>query len=297
VNSPIQVPDSSGSEYTFVGQDVEDASNDECWGLVVHQSIEGHGVLQVATEGAVPADAELVQRLELFGRYFAAVLARLERQELTMFNRILRHETVNGLALVQARLAMLEEDISAENRDHYETAATRVDNLIEQVEAIRTIRSDAPVDTGARPLAPVVNERVTGASQRYPDATFTVVESVSGVDVAVDDLLDLCLRNVLRNAVQHADAGEPEVQVRVESDHADACARVSVADNGPGIPDVDGSVFDFGVTGRDRSVGGEGAGLFLTRRIIEGRYGGRVGADESDLGGAEFVIELPLAGQ
>ena len=52
------------------------------------------------------------------------------------------------------------------------------------------------------------------------------------------------IRNLLENAVDHDDADEPEVEVRIRND--DGRTRVHVVDDGPGIPDLERHVFETG---------------------------------------------------
>jgi signal transduction histidine kinase len=305
LDEPIQVPRSREREDTFLGHDLYDRRNDTRWGLVVQRPIDDHGVVQAGAHTEAPAEAGLVRSIELFGQHFEIVLDQLvreqelraQRKELAMFNRILRHETLNTLNVVRARLSMIADDVSADNRDHFETIDSRTADLIDRVEAIREMRAeDTPVDAAPRALAPIVRDRVDMASERYPNATFRVEGSLPDIDVRADDLLEFCLRNVLRNTVQHTGSKGPEVRVRVDARRADGRARVHIADDGPGIPDdVDGNVFNRGVSGRESEDGWHGHGLFLTNRIVEDLYGGHITTGKSDLGGAEFVISLPLA--
>jgi signal transduction histidine kinase len=307
VDEPIQVPRPREHTDTFVGHDVYDRRNDLRWELVVQHRIDDHGVVQAGARSEASAEAALVGSIELFGRYFESVLDRFareeelesERKELAMFNRILRHETLNTLTVIQARLSMVENDVSSENREHYEVIESRTADLIDRVEAIREMRADgSPVDAAPRDLAPIVQDRVDTVSERYPDATFRVTGALPDPAVRADDLLEFCLRNVLRNTVQHAGSKAPEVRVSVEVCPEDGHARVHIADDGPGIPDdMEANIFDRGVTDREVESGWHGHGLFLTDRIVEDLYGGRVTVGESDLGGAEFVIALPLVGQ
>ncbi|RDH78372.1 sensor histidine kinase [Mycolicibacterium moriokaense] len=101
------------------------------------------------------------------------------------------------------------------------------------------------------------------------------------------------LRNLVDNAIRHAEAGI-RLECAVVGDHA----RVVVSDDGPGLPEADRQrVFGRFVrldTPRDREAGGAGLGLSIVARIAEA-HGGAVSVCDSDCGGASFVVELPLA--
>jgi signal transduction histidine kinase len=77
----------------------------------------------------------------------------------------------------------------------------------------------------------------------------------------------------------------------------DRLAVLSVEDDGPGVPqDRREDIFDRFVrleVSRDREHGGVGLGLAIVAEIVRA-HGGRVRADDSPLGGARFVVELPL---
>lgn len=103
-------------------------------------------------------------------------------------------------------------------------------------------------------------------------------------------LLRQALQNLLGNAVRHARS-----QVRVEGTvEPDRTVRLSVGDDGPGIPaDKRARALDPFVRG---DAGGmAGLGLAIVRRSME-RHGGRVEIGESALGGAEITLVLPAPG-
>ena len=52
------------------------------------------------------------------------------------------------------------------------------------------------------------------------------------------------------------------------------------------------TVFDEGTQGIDSE--GTGLGLYLVRALVD-RYGGAVWVEDSESGGARFVVELPRA--
>ncbi|MCB1029309.1 MAG: HAMP domain-containing histidine kinase, partial [Microthrixaceae bacterium] len=103
------------------------------------------------------------------------------------------------------------------------------------------------------------------------------------------------VRNLVENAGRHA-SETVRVSVGAEGD----VARMVVEDDGPGIPpDQRKSVFErFGrlEEARSRDHGGAGLGLPLAGRIVE-RHGGTLELDDSELGGARFVVTLPVAQQ
>jgi C4-dicarboxylate-specific signal transduction histidine kinase len=100
--------------------------------------------------------------------------------------------------------------------------------------------------------------------------------------------------NVIVNALQ-AISSRPRsenvisVRLRVE----DAWAVLEVADNGPGIPEPDlDRIFDPFFTSK---VGvGTGLGLAISRRIVEELGGSLVAGRDETLGGARFLMRLPL---
>jgi signal transduction histidine kinase len=104
--------------------------------------------------------------------------------------------------------------------------------------------------------------------------------------------------NILDNAVQHTPAGG---QVRVAVDTAgDARARVTVDDDGEGIPSEDlPLVFErfYRVdASRSRSTGGAGLGLTIAKRLVES-HGGVIWAESGSSRGTRVNFELPASGQ
>jgi len=101
------------------------------------------------------------------------------------------------------------------------------------------------------------------------------------------------LANLLSNAIRHAPPGST-VELRVEA--AGDQARVSVIDQGPGVPEAfRGRLFQrFSQVNASttRPVGGVGLGLFLSRTIVEA-HGGHIGY-EPRVPGALFFVELPV---
>ena len=79
-------------------------------------------------------------------------------------------------------------------------------------------------------------------------------------------------------------------QIQVGSAHVDGAVKVTVADNGVGLRDVDvKQMFRLSYTTK---VNGTGVGLAISRSIIEA-HGGRLWAEENIGQGATFCFTLP----
>ena len=98
--------------------------------------------------------------------------------------------------------------------------------------------------------------------------------------------------NLLANAIEAL--GEAGV-IEIVTERDGACARVDIADNGPGIPEnIRGHVFDPFFT--TKNVGeGTGLGLDTARRIVNERLNGSI-TFESQPGRTVFHVWLPLNG-
>jgi two-component system OmpR family sensor kinase len=72
--------------------------------------------------------------------------------------------------------------------------------------------------------------------------------------------------------------------------------QIVIEDDGPGIPETERErIFDPFYRldrSRDRATGGFGLGLSIARKAVH-LHGGSLVAEESSLGGARFVINLP----
>ena len=100
------------------------------------------------------------------------------------------------------------------------------------------------------------------------------------------------LVNLLSNAADAVPPGKGVVEVVLRADGAELV--LEVADNGPGVPaHLADRVFDAFVTTKPEGVG-TGLGLAISRRLAAS-MGGSLTAERASLGGAVFILRLPLA--
>jgi signal transduction histidine kinase len=150
-------------------------------------------------------------------------------------------------------------------------------------------------------LAAIVHEAFEQQRAAFARTIQLVMPPEQSVPVQADpDRLGQVVTNYLTNAIKYSPAECPiEIQLQVEG----VFARVSVRDEGPGIPlaeqasiwqlyhRVQGTQVSSETEGR-RAVG-LGIGLYLCRSIIE-RHHGQVGVQSAPGSGSTFWFTLPL---
>jgi signal transduction histidine kinase len=140
---------------------------------------------------------------------------------------------------------------------------------------------------------------VEEVARGYPHARVPVVAQAEPVTVSGDpEALRRVVINLLDNAVRFA-ATEVRVGVTPANRNGRPMARLTVEDDGPGIPEAERErVFDrfYRVhESRSRQSGGTGLGLPIVRDIVR-NHGGRVrlGEREDAARGLRAVVVLPV---
>jgi PAS domain S-box-containing protein len=213
-----------------------------------------------------------------------------------VLHRVLRHNLRNDLSQI---LAATETLLAAETDEAVAGEVERIRAAAEDLEKLSTAASRVEDMLGAEQVeyrvvdaAEALGRIVDQHRRDFPAATIET-ELPDSVSVAADHRLSAALDALVENAVEHGhptDGGEPQVRVTLTADASEAV--VTVADDGPGIPEYErAAVFD------DRSPSqlshGSGLGLWLAKWVVES-YGGRVSYERR---GGETIVaaRLPLA--
>jgi signal transduction histidine kinase len=257
------------AEPTFLGVTVSPLSN---------ESAAPHAVVCLFTDLTKAVAMEEQLRLK-------EALARLG--ELTAG---LAHEFRNGLATIQGYAQLLDPNSLAEPERAYvegirhetQSLGTMVTKFLEFARPDPMTR--APVDL--RSVVDRVVADLSGGADVDVAGRFDLVE---GDEV----LLRQALGNLLRNAVEACvEAGvPPRIHVLGELEPDGRALRLTVADDGPGIPEHALSrVFRPFFTTRAH---GTGLGLAIVQKVVVG-HNGRISVANRPEGGAVFRLTLPL---
>ena len=171
-------------------------------------------------------------------------------------------------------------------------SAARMERMIEQ-SLEYGVAGEEPV-LAEVDLAQVAHQLVLSSTTLLDAAGVTVELADLPVVCADPDGMYSVLQNLLTNSIKFARPGIP-AEVHVSALRVPDAWRISVRDNGVGIPE-DRRVDVFSLFTRvETDVEGHGIGLATVARILAA-HGGRAGAESSPLGGAEIWFELPDGG-
>ena len=234
-------------------------------------------------------------------RYERSLELRNEQGEL--LNQLVRHDIRNEMGLVLGLLRRVEPELErlredtpevhdrlAEHTDRIRSNCEHVVDLTETVgELLQTIdqreREPRPVE-----VAPVLEEQLEGVAAAFEDARIEAESEIPDATVYADEMLSSLFYNLLTNAVVHNDDPQPEVTVTaVESDD---WIDVSIADDGPGLPEGPKDL----LTGETplSEYEGAGYGLYIVRSLAEG-YGAELSVAHNRPTGSIVTIRLARA--
>jgi two-component system sensor histidine kinase KdpD len=173
--------------------------------------------------------------------------------------------------------------------------ARRLNRLLENILQMSRLEAGAAVPNRQwHVLEEIVGSAIRRTREELRLHRVAVVLPESFPLVYVDDILfEQVFVNLLENAARHTPSG---TLVTIRADIDGKTIRISISDDGPGIPAgaVD-RIFDKFYRASPNSDGsrGSGLGLAICRAIVRG-HGGTIHATDRPGGGAEFVIRMPL---
>jgi two-component system sensor histidine kinase CpxA len=213
-----------------------------------------------------------------------------------MLLRDVSHELRSPLARIRVALALAErkaDDSARQDLERIDQETERLDQLVGQILTLARLRSSSLEQHVDVDLKELVAEAVADASFEQPETDIAFdARSTPAISGNPGELAS-AVENVIRNAVLHSGPGS-KVEVRLQA--APREVTLTVADNGPGVPDEDlDRLFEpfYRVdSSRDHKQSGYGLGLAIAARIIE-RHGGRVEARNRPGGGLAVSFRLP----
>jgi signal transduction histidine kinase len=275
------------------------------------------GMLSLSRDREDAFSADEVELVSLLGRLVATAVQNIRAYEAERrrveelarlsqlradFVSLVSHELRSPMAAVIGAARTLQDRwrmLSAAQRESF--LALIGDETTRLAELVADVLDTSRIEAGTFSyrfeevdLGRVVDEAVETAVLAQQEVT--VVASVHGAlpTIRGDHAR---LRQVLGNLIENAVKYSPEAgEVRLAAAAGNGAVRISVRDNGPGIPrDQQARIFEkFGradVEGGSKP--GSGLGLFIARSIAEA-HGGSLDVSSGSDGGSTFTLTVPV---
>lgn len=236
---------------------------------------------------------------------FNEMLDRMQRyiDQQSQFVSDVSHELRTPIAIIQGHLDMLErwgKDDPEVLNDSIKASLIETKRMKNLVQEMLDLSRAEQVDINFRNQRTVVNEVVhqvfNNFKMLYPDFNFTLDDDLNEPITAniYRDHLEQVLVILCDNAVKYSTERK---EVHISLSRGMNTVEIGIQDFGEGIPatDID-KVFDrfYRVDkARSRKKGGNGLGLSIAKRLIEG-YHGSITLESSLGAGSLFRIILPI---
>jgi len=253
------------------------------------------------TEALSTAHAELVMQAE--ERQKTENKLQTVQQELVQANRLailgqvtagVAHEINQPVAAIRAYadnagtfLARNQVEPARENLSAIAGLTERIGSITDE---LRTFSRKGTGDAGPADVSDVIEGALLllGSRFRQTVGKITTETPPAGLKVHGNRIrLEQVLINLMQNALEATEGG-PSSRISVGYAVADDEVQLTVADNGPGIPDdIMQALFTPFNTSKDRGLG---LGLVICHDIVA-EYGGRIEVDSSSAG-TRFTVHL-----
>ncbi len=225
----------------------------------------------LAPLNAGTAPREVQPLIERLNRLFIRIDASLQKER--RFTADAAHELRTPVSAIKAQAQVARAASTEAERNHaLEKAILGCDRAAHLIDQLLTL---ARIDTLGSEATETCQLRMIAAEVIASIAPMALNQNVrlelsAGHDVTVPGnpvLLRILLRNLIDNAVRHT---RPGTSVRIDVARERGQSYLSVADNGPGIPEAElGKVAERFYRPLGTNASGSGLGLSIVQRIAE----------------------------
>lgn len=212
------------------------------------------------------------------------------------------HEILNPINIISMQVQILEmtETLSEKVKNAHKNCLAQIDRIVKIAKDLNQFsRISAKSSPKQEDLKEVIDQVLSLSAPRLKSEGI-VVETRIGTESFQINLdrtsMGQAFFSIINNAidaVKEKQKKELHITISSAASNREPAARIVFADNGTGISKQDLlRVFDPFYTTKEPGKG-TGLGLSLCYGIIRD-HGGRIWAENNEMGGASFVIELPM---
>lgn len=206
---------------------------------------------------------------------------------LEVMNRVLRHNVRNDVNIVLGYADMLGSKMDNDKLDTITRVTSEISEYTGKAEKIKEVMQE----TGVTEIElHGLIDKITESAGREYDAEIEV-DIEEGTYVVAHKKLEHGLKELVENALEHNDSGDPTVRITAEDTGAEI--RLSIMDNGPGIPEHEQRILQEGVETPLRHT--SGIGLWLCYWVVHESQG-RMRIRDNEPRGSIVDVYLPKQG-
>ena len=213
-------------------------------------------------------------------------------QQMQVLGRVLRHNLRNDMNVVEGFAQAIQAETTGQSAEYADRIASKSDSVMTLADKEYAITQflAAPPEIRQVDLVSLLDHVVAETRAAHPEATIST-DLPADCPVTTTASMQRAVTEVILNAVVHSDREHPHVWLACE--RADGTVRLRVADDGPGIPEMEQRVLG-GEADIEPLYHGSGLGLWLVSVIVD-HSDGDVTFEENDPRGSVVSITMPSA--
>jgi len=220
---------------------------------------------------------------------------RRKTKLINILSRVLRHNLRNSMTVIRGQIRTLDpQSPDTDDRNDLDAIIEATDDILELAEKTRQLEAviSADPDYHRADITSIIEHAVREVEAEYASPAVTVEHS-NAVVIDVMPSLEKALQELIENAVKHTDDATT-VTVSTERTHLQGTrvpdgVTITVADDGPGLPDSEQRVLERG--SEDPLAHGSGLGLYMVYWIVTS-HGGSISVS-TDEDGTTIELTLP----
>lgn len=217
---------------------------------------------------------------------------RAERltQQLSVLNRVLRHDVRTGVQIIDGYAEMLSDPADVNLEDTSERIREVTSDMHDTAETARELQrllADTEHPTAEVTITDRIGNAVELVRAEHPEAQIELAFRDEPTVVA-SRIIDLAFQELLTNAIEHNANDRPAVEIGCHTTPEHVV--VQIADDGPGIPQSE--LEPLRLSEETGLIHSSGIGLWLAKWVVEGTDGTLEFA-HNELGGTTVTIRLP----
>ncbi len=202
---------------------------------------------------------------------------RLQKEQIKLINKILRHDLANSLAAISSAINIFKKEKDDKMLDNISNNIEKSADLIMKMKEHKFLIASTNLKIYD------IDEHFKKILQNYPIIEYSIKGKCK---IFADDSLNSVIDNLIRNAVVHS--GTDRIDIEISS--SGRTCEVKVIDYGKGIPnDIKLKIFDegfkYGVTGHS------GLGLHIVQKAVK-NWGGDILTEDNSPKGSIFKLYL-----